>query len=149
MTTVNPETGEIILQTTNRLLSIDDAKLLEDYAIAVDDELVASRRTGELKQEIHRRLEARGASKLYGDGLEYHDTTTKDYDRTRLGPILEQFTPAEKAKAVTPAHEETIQVEEKINMTQVKVGVKNHGLQEELEKLTFPGAARGKLVEAK
>lgn len=127
----------------------DDTEFLELLAAAkaTMDEAIAHH--GHLDQMALQRAATAGATVLYGrDGLTYEVKTTLEYDKTKAGPVLEHFTPEEKAKCFTPAHEETILVPDKHDMTQIKAAARRHGNEAlgALEAMTFPGRATGKLV---
>jgi hypothetical protein len=138
---VDLETGEI-----SELQGFDDVEFLNRFARYEREMEEAIAWVSRYKQEAHRRLRESGASKLYGDGLEYHDQTTVDYDRSQLPALAEQFTPQQYTKSFTPEHESVIMVPSKWDMTQVKKAVKEKGLHTELAKLTFPGQPKGRLV---
>ena len=144
MTTVNEKTGEITV-----LADLDDEALLAQHEVtsAWLDQFTTQH--GQERQEIFKRLKETGAKKLYGKGLEFEDTTGLEYDRTQLAPIAEVFTPAELEKCLTPAHwTEPEWVEDKYNMTPFKTAVKNHGAQAALDRITFRGTPKGKLVKS-
>ena len=144
------ETGEILDPLDEmRRLSIPDEQLVACLAAAKIEIEEKQELFGHLEQELHIRAAARGATTIYGKGMNYVVTTKLEYDRTRLQALGEFLTNEEFSKCYTPAHEETVQVPDKWDMTQWKAAARRHGgeLQASLDALTFPGKASGKLVQ--
>jgi len=147
MTTVNQRTGEL-----RKLIDLSDDDLLDEYKHTQTEVAKTMKQDGHVEQEIHRRLESRGADKLYGVGLEYVNETKSDPDRSKIPPLMEYLTPAEVTKCLTPAHWEEPQepkwIEDKYDLTQVKKAIKDHGgdAQVKLDSIYFPGTPKGKLV---
>jgi len=132
-----------------------------DYFVATDEQLIEAKAAseqavknalsvdGKVDQELLGRAAERGATTIYGKEHNFEIKTPNDYDRTKLPRLLELLTPDEKAKCFIPAHQETVDVPDKHDMTQWKKAARAHGgeLQEGLDDATFPGRASGKLVQ--
>lgn len=147
MTTVNKITGEVIESLMSNYTDDDLLRVLDSAQDHLD---TTAREIGRLKQEIHKRLTDRGAKKLYGEGLEYEDSTQNEYDRSKLPRLLEILKPEEKDKCYIPAHEAMIEIPAKWDMTQVKKFAKAHGgeAQKIVDNATFKGTPKGKLIQA-
>lgn len=130
----------------------DDAGFLDLLAATKGYAEDAAKRYGKMEQMAMDRAKATGATVLYGNnGLTFEITTKTEYDKTKAGPVLEFFTPEEKAKCHTPAHwGEPEWILEKHDMTQIKAAAKKHGNEAmaALAEMTFPGARSGKLVRS-
>lgn len=127
---------------------LTDEQLVGIFAAAQQEAQEAQEQAGRLEQELMRRAAERGATTIYGKGMNFVITTANEYDRIRLPPLLELLTPEEKAECFIPSHPETVEVPDKYDITKWKKAARAHGgeLQTGLDALTFPGKVSGKLV---
>lgn len=129
--------------------NMTDEQVITEYFLILDEAKIAQTKAGHWEQELMRRAEEHGATTIYGKGMNFVVTTKNEYDRIKLTPLMELFTIAESEDCFTPAHTETVWVEDKTNMTKVNKYVRSHGkeAQDILAAATFPGKSTGKLVK--
>ena len=148
--TVDPATGEILDGQTFEVKSPTDEERIDVLAKAKEQLKSLETFVGICEMELMRLGEDRGATVIRGKGQNYVITTKKEYDRSKLPPVLELFDPEGKAKCFAEAHMEEVLVSEKWDMQQVNKYAKQAGNEalEIVEAATFPGKATGKLVDA-
>ncbi len=99
---VNPATGEILGEHM-----LDEAlvtSLVEGQAL----EAKIKDQNGRIEMALQERGRDTGASVIYGKGKKYVISTKNDTDWANMAPVLEFFTPEEKAEAYTPEHTITV-----------------------------------------
>ena len=138
---INIETGEHFEAMTDEAL----VDYLNIQQVAGE---MAQNHIGHINMELMRRAAERGATTIYGKGQNFVVTQPNEYDRTKLPPLLELLDPEAKGKCFIPAHQETVDVPDKWDMTQVKKYAKARGNEalDIVERATFAGRASGKLV---
>ena len=163
--TVDPATGEILETNTYGVSNdIESCGYSDEELItvkvrsqqAVKDALDLD---GKVDQELMRRAEDRGATTIYGKGMNYVIETKNETDWAKMPPVLEFLTPEEKAEAfkpehtvtipAVPEHKETVLAKWAVKGTVMKL-LRRHGDQAvaAADLATFPGVKKGKLVDA-
>lgn len=151
---VNPVTGAFIVVT-----GVEDEGLLEFLSNINNLMEQVQGIQGHVVQEAMRRADERGASVIYGKTHNFVIETKNETDWSKMAPVLEFLTPEEKKEAFKPEHTITVPaVAEHQELIAPKWAVKGtimkllrrHGDEAvaKADEATFPGASKGKLVEA-
>ena len=103
-------------ELARRIREKTDAELIE--YLADNREFLQTLRDiiGITEMEITGRLENRNATVMRGDNKEVEISSKTEWDKTKLIPLREMFSPDELEGIYTPAREEVVTVPEKWNM---------------------------------
>ncbi len=155
---VNQATGEIV--DGNMLDEAMVATLAEGQAL----EAKIHERNGRIEQALQARGDATKATTIYGKGFKYVISTDNKTDWPNMPPVLEHFTPEEKAEAYKPEHTAIVPAvlghwvalvpehEELVPAKWAPVGTieklaRRHGKEALAAVAKFPAKVSGKLVE--
>ncbi len=106
---------------------ISDDQLLERYREAGEQLAYCLDYKGRLEQEMHRRMEERGATMIPSDSYVCEAPIRYDYPDGCFTPLKEEFTESELAECITPAWTETVEHPESWNTLKVISIARKHG----------------------